>query len=124
MATAEVAHRVADELFERHGPVSGAELPTYRGHVHRVIGLTGRQVEVPVELFTVLGLAVFFHDAGIWFDGTWDYLPPSTRRAVAALGAGRSPATPTWSRRSSTSTTGCAAPGTPARWWRRSAGPT
>jgi hypothetical protein len=32
-----------------------------------------------------LGLAAFFHDAGIWFDGTWDYLPPLVRRAVAEL---------------------------------------
>jgi len=85
MSATEVAHQVADELFDRHGPIFGPELPIYRGHVHRVIGLAGRQVEVPAEQAGVLGLAVFFHDAGIWFDGTWDYLPPSTRRAVAAL---------------------------------------
>ncbi len=80
------AHQVANELFDRHRPVFGVDEPVYRGHVHRVIGLVGRQVEVPAELAGVLGLAVFFHDSGIWFDGTWDYLPPSTRRAVAALG--------------------------------------
>ena len=79
------AHQVANELFDRHRPVFGADEPVYRGHVHRVIGLVGRQVEVPAELAGVLGLAVFFHDSGIWFDGTWDYLPPSTRRATAAL---------------------------------------
>ena len=79
------AHQVAKELFDRHRPVFGADEPVYRGHVHRVIGLVGRQVEVPAELADVLGLAVFFHDSGIWFDGTWDYLPPSTRRATAAL---------------------------------------
>jgi hypothetical protein len=79
------AHEVADELFDRHGMVFGAERPVYRGHVHRVIGLVGLQLEVPIELAGVLGLATFFHDAGIWFDGTWDYLPPSTRRATAAL---------------------------------------
>jgi hypothetical protein len=82
---AERAHAVADELFDRHAPVFGAELPIYHGHVHRVIGLAGLQVELPTELAGVLGQAVFFHDAGIWFDHTWDYLPPSTRRAVAAL---------------------------------------
>ena len=79
------AHTVADELFERHGPIMGAERPIYHGHVHRVIGLVGRQVDVPPELAGVLGLAAFFHDAGLWFDRTWDYLPPSTRRAVGAL---------------------------------------
>ena len=85
MTGVEHAHRIADELFERHGPVFGADQPVYRGHVHRVIGLVGLQVEVPPGLAGALGLAVFFHDAGIWFDHTWDYLPPSTRRAVAAL---------------------------------------
>jgi hypothetical protein len=80
------AHQVADELFERHRATFGTELPVYRGHVHRVIGLVGLQLEVPDELAAALGLATFFHDAGLWFDGTWDYLPPSIRRATAALG--------------------------------------
>ena len=98
MPDVDPAHRVADELFDRHGDVFGAERAIYRGHVHRVIGLVGRQVEVPAELAGVLGLAAFFHDAGLWFDRTGDYLPPSTRRAVAALArpTGR---TPGWSRR-------------------------
>ena len=79
------AHEVADELFDRYGPTFGAELPIYRGHVQRVIGLVGLQVDVPAERAGPLGLAAFFHDAGLWFDGTWDYLPPSIRRATAAL---------------------------------------
>jgi hypothetical protein len=77
---------VADELFDRYAPTFGAELPIYRGHVQRVIGLVGLQVEVPDEQAGALGLAAFFYDAGLWFDGTWDYLPPSIRRATAELG--------------------------------------
>jgi hypothetical protein len=80
------AHDKADELFERHASVFGDELPIYRGHVHRVIGVVGLQCEVPAEAAVPLGVAGFFHDAGIWFDGTWDYLPPSARRATAELG--------------------------------------
>ncbi|HEX4362294.1 MAG TPA: hypothetical protein VH141_32485 [Pseudonocardia sp.] len=79
------AHDVADELFGRHADVFGAELETYRGHVHRVIGLVGLQTEVPEPVAGALGLAAFFHDSAIWFDGTWDYLPPSVRRATAEL---------------------------------------
>ena len=79
------AHEVADELFERNAAVFGRDLPIYRGHVHRVIGLVGLQCDVPKAVAGPLGLAAFFHDAGIWFDGTWDYLPPSVRRAVAEL---------------------------------------
>lgn len=81
------AHAAADELFDRHGPVFGTDLPVYRGHVHRVIGLVELQTEVATELAGPLGLAAFFHDSGIWFDHTWDYLPPSVRRATEALGA-------------------------------------
>ncbi len=80
------AHQVADHLFEKNSDAFGANLPTYRGHVHRVIGLVGLQTEVPAEVGNALGVAAFFHDAAIWFDGTWDYLPPSAARAVSELG--------------------------------------
>jgi hypothetical protein len=79
------AHDVADDLFERHREVFGDELETYRGHVHRVIGLVGLQTEVAEPVAGALGLAAFFHDSAIWFDGTWDYLPPSVQRATAEL---------------------------------------
>ena len=84
-ASIERAHEVADRLFEANAAVFGEDLPTYRGHVHRVIGIVGLQCDVPAAVAGPLGLAAFFHDAGIWFDGTWDYLGPSVRRAVAAL---------------------------------------
>lgn len=85
------AHDTADQLFERHAPVFGPDLPVYRGHVHRVIGVVGLQCEVPADVAVPLGVAGFFHDAGIWFDGTWDYLPPSVRRATAELGEAGEP---------------------------------
>jgi hypothetical protein len=80
------AHEVADQLFEKNAATFGANLPTYRGHVHRVIGLVGLQTDVTTAMADALGVAGFFHDAGIWFDGTWDYLPPSAARAVEELG--------------------------------------
>jgi hypothetical protein len=83
---ATAAHEAADRLFAEHGEVFGDDLPVYRGHVHRVIGLTALQVDVPAEWADALGIAAFFHDAGIWFDKAWDYLPPSAARAVAEVG--------------------------------------
>ena len=80
------AHEVADQLFEKNAATFGANLPTYRGHVHRVIGLVGLQTDVAASTADALGIAAFFHDAGIWFDRTWDYLPPSAARAVEELG--------------------------------------
>jgi len=80
------AHEVADLLFEKNAETFGTNLATYRGHVHRVIGLVGLQTEVTAATADALGVAGFFHDAAIWFDSTWDYLPPSAARAVEELG--------------------------------------
>ncbi|MBJ7337971.1 hypothetical protein [Mycolicibacterium sp.] len=79
------AHVVADELFATHASVFGSDLSIYQGHVHRVIGVVGLQLEISPDVAGALGVAAFFHDSGIWFDDTWDYLPSSTRRATAAL---------------------------------------
>lgn len=86
-----LAHEIADALFEKNAAVFGADLPTYRGHVHRVIGLVGMQTTITAEHAEAVGVAGFFHDAAIWFDATWDYLPPSIARAVAELGGAQAP---------------------------------
>ncbi len=80
------AHEIADQLFAKNPETFGANRPTYAGHVHRVIGLVALQTPIAPTQAEALGVAAFFHDAGIWFDGTWDYLPPSARRAVEELG--------------------------------------
>ncbi|HEY2223192.1 hypothetical protein [Actinomycetospora sp.] len=79
------AHAVADTLFDRDAAAYGDDLGRYHGHVHRVIGLVGLQSDVPDDLAYPLGVAAYYHDAAIWLDDTWDYLPPSSRRAVAEL---------------------------------------
>lgn len=82
------AHDVADDLFDRHAGVFGPDLGRYRGHVHRVIGLVEARAPVGGDRATALGVAAFFHDAGLWFDGgSWDYLPPSVAQARTELGA-------------------------------------
>lgn len=86
MATtpADRAHATADELFERHAAVFGDDLGRYHGHVHRTIGLVALQTPIAEAMAGAVGAAAFFHDSGLWFDGgTWDYLPPSIRRARA-----------------------------------------
>lgn len=76
-------HSRIDELFERGAAVFGRDLAPYRGHAHRVAELAARQVEMREQWVEPLAVAGYFHDAGIWFDGTWDYLPGSERRAAA-----------------------------------------
>ena len=80
------AHSVADDLFDRDAATYGTDLARYRGHVHRVIGLVGVQCDIREDRAYPLGVAAYYHDAGIWLDDTWDYLPPSVRRAVAEMG--------------------------------------
>jgi len=78
-------HSVADALFEKNAATFGKDLTPYRHHVHRVLGLVGLQVDVEPELVRPLGVAAFFHDASIWFDDTWDYLPGSIERSIGEL---------------------------------------
>ena len=81
------AHAVANDLFDRDAATYGADLTRYYGHVHRVIGLVGEQRDVAEgEAYPYSASPRDHHDAGIWFHDTWDYLPPSIRRAVAELG--------------------------------------
>lgn len=79
------AHHVVDELFDEHRPQLGAAAKGYGGHVHRVVELAANQVELDEPVATLLGVAGFFHDAGIWLDGTFDYLSPSIERAKEHL---------------------------------------
>ncbi len=83
-ATHEVLE-VADALFERYQAEFGPSLAGYRGHVCRVIELAAKQVPLDSSSATLLGIAAFFHDAGIWMDGTFDYLPSSIERATHHL---------------------------------------
>jgi len=84
--TSASAHTVSNELFELHESTFGGDLIPYRHHVHRVLALVSLQVEVEPQLVRPLGVAAFFHDASIWFDQTWDYLPGSIERAIEELG--------------------------------------
>lgn len=51
------AHDVADTLFERDAAVFGGDLQTYKGDVHRVIGIVGLQCDVPAAVAGPLGPA-------------------------------------------------------------------
>jgi hypothetical protein len=79
------ALEVADALFGQHHAEFGPGLAGYRGHVCRVIELTAKQVPLDPTSAKLLGIAAFFHDAGIWMDDTFDYLPPSIERATGHL---------------------------------------
>jgi len=82
-------HDRIDELFARDAAIFGRDLAPYSGHVHRVADLTVRQIDLQDDWVDPIAVAAYYHDAAIWFDHTWDYLPGSERLALAELGAGR-----------------------------------
>lgn len=74
-----------DALFDRHAERFGRDQTPYRNHVYRVINLVAAQRPLEGDELRKLLLAGFFHDAGIWLAGTFDYLGPSARLACHYL---------------------------------------
>jgi hypothetical protein len=71
-----------DDVLELHRAALGADLPGYRGHVYRTFNFALALAEGS-SAKDQLALAAAFHDLAIWTDGTFDYLAPSARRALA-----------------------------------------
>ncbi|WP_100470731.1 hypothetical protein [Mycobacteroides abscessus] len=79
------AHLAVDALFQRDAEVFGDDLSVYRGHVQRIVGLINFQTPLTAETARPVAVAAFFHDAAIWYDRNWDYLPQSRERALTEL---------------------------------------
>lgn len=78
-----------DELFAPWRTALGRDYPAYRHHVERLLALCEMlAARAGVTLDPVaLRVAGVYHDLGIWSDGTFDYLAPSTARARDWLAA-------------------------------------
>ncbi len=74
-----------DGLFDHYAERFGRDQTPYRNHVYRVINLVAAQRTLTGDDLRKLELAGFFHDAGIWLAGTFDYLAPSARLACHYL---------------------------------------
>lgn len=88
-------HPVIEEIFELWREPLGAAWEAYRGHVYRVFHFARALIERsgdPLETYggadtalEIVAIADCFHDVGIWLDHSFDYLPPSRRRATEWL---------------------------------------
>ncbi len=70
-----------DQLFDQYAERFGKQQTAYRNHVYRLVNLVMAQRPINDEELGKLQVAAFFHDAGIWLAGTFDYLQPSARLA-------------------------------------------
>ena len=80
-----------DMLLHEHASALGPDYDAYRNHTYRVVNACAALSIQAAAQLEKLAIAVAFHDLGIWTDDTFDYLPPSMRRARAHLArAGKS----------------------------------
>src|SRR5262249_35218276 len=80
-----------DTLLREHASALGPDYDAYRNHTYRVLNACAALSTRAAAQLEKLAIAVAFHDLGIWTDHTFDYLPPSIRRARAHLAqAGKS----------------------------------
>ncbi len=79
--------RLLDELFDVEATIFGADLGAYRHHCYRVVNFALAFAPAAPDVRAKIEIAAYFHDVGIWADGTFDYLEPSIARARAYLRA-------------------------------------
>ena len=80
-----------DTLLREYASALGPDYDAYRNHTYRVVNACAALSPAAAAQLEKLAIAVAFHDLGIWTDDTFDYLPPSMRRARAHLArAGKS----------------------------------
>nr|WP_298132072.1 hypothetical protein [uncultured Pseudoxanthomonas sp.] len=70
-----------DALLDTYASKLGADTSGYRNHTYRVANFYWRLLPGDAEMLQKLGIALAFHDLGIWTAGTFDYLPPSRQLA-------------------------------------------
>lgn len=87
------AFPLVDEILMSHARELGADAAAYRNHVYRglnyfaALGVRAADAADASDIPDSVLLAAAFHDLGIWTDGTFDYLVPSTRLAGRYLAA-------------------------------------
>ena len=85
-ASSEEASQRIEGLLVGFAPDLGKDAPRYGNHVRRVFGLVRAQgPQLTTQELEQVAVAAVFHDIGIWFDGTFDYLEPSRKHAVDYL---------------------------------------
>jgi predicted metal-dependent HD superfamily phosphohydrolase len=79
----EIVERSAllDELLASSATVFGPDFRAYRNHCYRVLNFTLVRAPSLEGTREKTEIATFFHDVGIWTDGTFDYVEPSAARA-------------------------------------------
>jgi hypothetical protein len=78
-------HETIDQLLQKWQPDLGKDYLAYRNHVYRVFNFSSGLAGATDEEKEKLAIVAAFHDVGIWLDNTFDYLEPSSKRAMSYL---------------------------------------
>ena len=70
-----------EEILDTWRGQIGGDFTAYRNHVYRMANFCFALRDCNGDDRDKIAIAGAFHDIGIWSDGTFDYLPPSVRRA-------------------------------------------
>ncbi|PYS99154.1 MAG: hypothetical protein DMF63_13895 [Acidobacteria bacterium] len=79
--------KIETEIPLIDGILAEPKLAGYRNHVYRMVNFCFAQGDFDAEQKEKIILAGCFHDLGIWWADTWDYLPPSMSLANQYLTA-------------------------------------
>lgn len=61
--------------------MSGDDYEGYRGHIYRVLTYALHFLDESPSYQSVIGIALVYHDIGLWTNGTLNYLEPSCKKA-------------------------------------------
>jgi hypothetical protein len=74
-----------DRLLQAHALALGGDFTAYHNHGYRVANACVALSSETADVVEKIAIASALHDIGIWTNGTFDYLEPSTAHAVAHL---------------------------------------
>lgn len=80
-------HVLVDRILAPHRAALGADFDGYRHHIYRVVNFFNGLGPIDFNGSPALPIAAAFHDLGIWVDGTFDYLEPSSQLALRFIEA-------------------------------------
>lgn len=82
------SNEIIDTFLDRYKAKIGNDLPGYKNHLYRVLTYSLHYLNGDTTFLPQIGIALVYHDIGLWTDSTLAYLEPSSIRAESEGSAG------------------------------------